>query len=198
MHQKFFIATHNPKKLQEFTQILGNEVELLSFLDIPVQDAEETELTLEGNAILKAKSYFAQVNIPCIADDTGLEVEILNGEPGVFSARYAGEPSDSQKNIEKLISKLQEKKAFHSEQRKAQFRTVIALFDGKNIHTFEGIIKGLITLEPKGNQGFGYDPIFIPDGYSQTFAEMKSEQKNKISHRGLALQKLKNFLTLHS
>ncbi len=198
MLKKIFIATQNPKKLQELTQILGNSVELLSFLDIPVKDVEETELTLEGNAILKARSYFEQVKIPCIADDTGLEVEILNGEPGVFSARYAGYPSNSQKNIEKLIFKLQEKKAFAIEQRKAQFRTIIAFFDGKNIYTFEGVIKGFISLEPKGNYGLGYDPIFVPEGYSQTFAEMEPHQKNKISHRGLALQKLKNFLTLHS
>lgn len=198
MMNKIFIATHNPKKLQELTQILGNSFELLSFRDIPVQEVEETESTLEGNAILKAKFYFEQVKIPCIADDTGLEVEVLDGEPGVFSARYAGEPSDNQKNIQKLLLKLQGKNALDISQRKAQFKTVIAYFDGNNIQTFEGMIKGYIIQEPKGKQGFGYDPIFVPEGYNQTFAEMEPEQKNQISHRSIALQKLKKFLTLHS
>jgi XTP/dITP diphosphohydrolase len=195
MPLKVFIATQNPKKLQELTQILGNTFELLSFLDLAVQEVEETESTLEGNAILKAKSYYEQVKIPCIADDTGLEVEILGGEPGVLSARYAGEPSNSTKNIEKLLFQLKNQQAWDISQRKAQFRTVIAYFNGKDIHTFEGIIKGHIALEPKGTQGFGYDPVFIPEGFNQTFAEMNPEQKNQISHRSLALQKLKKFLT---
>lgn len=198
MPNTIFIATQNAKKLKELTQILGEHFELKSFLDIPIQEVEEIENTLEGNALLKAKAYYEQVKIPCIADDTGLEVEILNGEPGVLSARYAGEPSDSQKNIEKLLLKLQEKKAFEKEQRKAQFRTIIAYYDGTKIYSFEGIIKGHVAMEPKGNQGFGYDPIFIPEGYTQTFAEMPPEQKNQISHRAIALQKLKSFLTLHS
>lgn len=198
MLTKIFIATQNPKKLQELTQILGNSFELLSFLDLSIHEVEETEPTLETNAILKAKSYYEQVKIPCIADDTGLEVEILNGEPGVYSARYAGEPSDSQKNIKKLLLKLKEKKALDLSQRKARFKTIIAFYDGLNLNTFEGIIKGHIVLEPRGNQGFGYDPVFVPDGYSKTFAEMTIEEKNLISHRSLALEKLKKFLTLHS
>lgn len=198
MLTKIFIATQNPKKLKELTQILGNSYKFLSFVDLPIHEVEETEATLEANAILKAKSYYEQVKTPCIADDTGLEVEILDGEPGVFSARYAGEPSDSQKNIEKLLLKLKEKKALDLSQRKAQFKTIIAFYDGLNLNTFEGIIKGHIVLEPRGNQGFGYDPVFMPDGFSKTFAEMTIEEKNLISHRSLALEKLKKFLTLRS
>ncbi len=195
--KKLFVGTHNPKKLKELTQILGLEYQLISFQDIYIQEIQETELTLEGNAILKAKSYFEQVQMPCIADDTGLEVEILGGEPGVMSARYAGEPPDNSKNIQKLLLKLQEKNALNSDSRKAQFRTVIAFYDGVVLKTFEGIIKGYIAKEPMGNQGFGYDPVFIPDSFLQTFAQMNPEQKNQISHRALALQKLKNYLHLH-
>ncbi len=198
MYKKLFIGTKNPKKLHELKQILGDSYELLSFEDFNVQDVEETETTLEGNAVLKAKSFFEQVQIPCIADDTGLEVEILDGEPGVLSARYAGEPSDSEKNIKKLLKKLQEKNAKDLSLRKAQFKTVIAFFDGQNLETFEGVIKGHIPFMKMGDKGFGYDPIFIPEGYQKTFAEMEPEQKNQISHRALALEKLKKFLSLHS
>jgi len=198
MKKKLFIGTHNPKKLTELSKILGNDYDLISFLDITIQEVEETEKTLEGNAILKAKSYYEQIKIPCIADDTGLEVEALEGEPGVYSARYAGEPSDSQKNIKKLLENLQNKKAIHLSQRKAQFKTVIAYFDGSNLKLFEGIIEGTIALEPKGEGGFGYDPIFIPKNFDKTFAEMELSLKNKISHRAIALKKLKNYLTLHS
>jgi XTP/dITP diphosphohydrolase len=196
--KKLFIGTRNPKKLYELSQILGSEYDLLSFKDIDIQEVEETEETLEGNAILKAKSYFQQTHLPCIADDTGLMVDILNGEPGIWSARYAGEPADSQKNIQKLLEKLRHLNALTPSERKAHFKTVIAYYDGSEVHTFEGIIHGYIALEPQGNNGFGYDPIFIPEGYTSTFAQMSNEQKNLISHRNIALQKFKNFITLHS
>ena len=170
MRKKFVFATNNSHKLEEVTAILGEKVELLSMKDIKCDtDIPETADTLEGNALLKARYIFDNYHLDCFADDTGLEVEALGGAPGVYSARYA-------------------------ENRKAQFRTVFVLIiDGKE-HLFEGIVKGEITKNRKGASGFGYDPIFIPEGYTQTFAEMGNELKNKISHRALATNKLCKFL----
>lgn len=190
MKKKFVFATNNAHKLEEVSNILGSKVELLSLKDIGCHDEiPETADTLEGNALQKARYIFERYHTDCFADDTGLEVEALNGAPGVYSARYAGDAHDSEKNMRKLLEELKGK-----ENRKAQFRTVFALIiDGKE-HLFEGIIKGQIISVRKGNSGFGYDPVFIPDGYTQTFAEMGNSEKNKISHRAIATQKLCNFL----
>jgi XTP/dITP diphosphohydrolase len=150
---------------------------------------EETELTLEGNAKLKANYISQKFGYNCFADDTGLEVESLNGKPGVYSARFAGEPSDSEKNMQKLMHELEDKT-----NRKSQFRTAICLNIGKNQYLFEGVCKGEILRKKQGKKGFGYDPIFKPEGYKNSFAEMTSSEKNKISHRGIAIQKLVEFL----
>ena len=190
MRKKFVFATNNAHKLEEVTAILKNKVELLSLNDINCHvDIPETADTLEGNASLKAQYIFTNYQLDCFADDTGLEVEALNGAPGVYSARYAGDAHNSEANMKKLLQDME-----GIENRKAQFRTVFALIiDGKE-HLFEGIIKGEITKNRRGTTGFGYDPIFIPEGYTQTFAEMGSELKNKISHRALATEKLCKFL----
>ena len=191
MKKKFVFATNNAHKLEEVTAILGDKIELLSMKDIHCSaDIPETADTLEGNALIKAKYIFNNYHLDCFADDTGLEVEALNGAPGVYSARYAGDAHNSEANMQKLLSDLE-----GIENRKAQFRTVFALIiDGKD-HLFEGIVKGVITKSRRGTSGFGYDPIFIPEGYTQTYAEMGNELKNKISHRALATNKLCNFLS---
>ncbi len=190
MRKKFVFATNNAHKLEEVTAILKNKVELLSMNDINCDvDIPETADTLEGNALLKAQYIFENYQLDCFADDTGLEVEALDGAPGVYSARYAGDAHNSEANMKKLLQDME-----GIENRKAQFRTVFALIiDGKE-HLFEGIIKGEITKNRRGTTGFGYDPIFIPEGYTQTFAEMGTELKNKISHRALATEKLCKFL----
>ena len=191
---KLVFATNNQNKLKEVREMLIDSIELLSLSDIDCfDDIEETETTLEGNAKLKANHITNKFNINCFADDTGLEVDILNGEPGVYSARYGGKPRSSEKNMDKLLKNLDDE-----ENRSAQFRTVIALnLHGKS-YEFEGICKGTILTSKAGEKGFGYDPIFQPEGYSQSFAEMSSEEKNKISHRGIAIQKLINFLNQYS
>lgn len=190
MKRKFVFATNNAHKLEEVTAILGNRIELLSLKDINCHtDIPETADTLEGNALLKAQFIQKNYQMDCFADDTGLEVEALNGEPGVYSARYAGDGHNAEANMLKLLHTME-----GIENRKAQFRTVFALIiDGKE-HLFEGVIKGEIIKTRKGNSGFGYDPIFVPEGYSQTFAEMGNELKNKISHRAIATNKLCKFL----
>lgn len=190
MKRKFVFATNNAHKLEEVTAILGNRVELLSLKDINCHtDIPETADTLEGNALLKAQFIQKNYQMDCFADDTGLEVEALNGEPGVYSARYAGDGHNAEANMLKLLHTME-----GIENRKAQFRTVFALIiDGKE-HLFEGVIKGEIIKTRRGNSGFGYDPIFVPEGYSQTFAEMGNELKNKISHRTIATNKLCKFL----
>ena len=188
---RLVFATNNKHKLSEMSSILGDKIELLSLKDINCDvDIPETADTLEGNAILKSEFIYNNYNINCFADDTGLEVEALNGEPGVYSARYAeGESHDSMANMKKLLSKLE-----NVENRSAQFRTVISLIlDGKN-YIFEGIVKGRISKERKGDKGFGYDPIFIPEGYDKSFAELGEDVKNKISHRAKAVEKLIDFL----
>ena len=190
MKRKFVFATNNAHKLEEVTAILGNRIELLSLKDIHCHvDIPETADTLEGNALLKSSFIYRNYQLDCFADDTGLEVESLNGEPGVYSARYAGDGHNAEANMLKLLHNME-----GIENRKAQFRTVFALIiDGKE-HLFEGFIKGEIIKTRRGNSGFGYDPIFVPEGYSQTFAEMGNELKNKISHRAIATNKLCKFL----
>ncbi len=188
--EKLIFATHNKHKLEEVKAILQSNLNLLSLKDIQCfEDIPETADSLEGNALLKAEHIYHQYGYNCFAEDTGLEVEALDNRPGVYSARYAGEGNDSMKNMEKLLKDLE-----GVQNRKAQFRTVVALIEDGNVHYFEGIIKGKITTELAGKGGFGYDPIFIPDGYTQTFAELEADLKNKISHRALAIQELKNYL----
>ena len=188
--KKFVFATNNAHKLEEVSAILKDKVELLSMKDINCTvDIPETADTLEGNALIKARFIFENYHSNCFADDTGLEVEALDGAPGVYSARYAGDAHNSEANMKKLLHDLE-----GAENRKAQFRTVFALIiDGKE-HLFEGIVKGEIIRHRRGNSGFGYDPIFVPEGYTQTFAEMGNELKIKISHRALATNKLCKFL----
>ena len=190
---KLVFATNNVNKLKEVQEMLPNSIELLSLKDIHCFDEiDETETTLEGNARLKASHITAKFVYNCFADDTGLEVESLHGKPGVYSARFAGEPSNSENNMQKLLHELNGKK-----NRKAQFRTVICLhLDGKQF-LFEGICKGQILAEKHGEKGFGYDPIFQPKGYQQSFATMQRNEKNKISHRGLAIEKLVTFLVAY-
>ena len=191
MKKKFVFATNNAHKLEEVTAILGDKIELLSMKDIHCHaDIPETADTLEGNALLKARYIFENYNMDCFADDTGLEVEALNGAPGVYSARYAGDAHNSEANMRKLLQDME-----GIENRKAQFRTVFALIINGKEHLFEGIVKGEITKHRCGSSGFGYDPVFIPEGYTQTYAEMGNTLKNKISHRALATNKLCNFLS---
>ena len=191
MKKKFVFATNNAHKLEEVTAILGDKIELLSMKDIHCHaDIPETSDTLEGNALLKARYIFENYNMDCFADDTGLEVEALNGAPGVYSARYAGDAHNSEANMRKLLQDME-----GIENRKAQFRTVFALIINGKEHLFEGIVKGEITKHRCGSSGFGYDPVFIPEGYTQTYAEMGNTLKNKISHRALATNKLCNFLS---
>ena len=191
MKRKLVFATNNAHKLEEVAAILGDQVELLSLNDIGCQtDIPETAETLEGNALLKSSYIYKNYHLDCFADDTGLEVEALNGAPGVYSARYAeGEGHDAQANMLKLLHELDGK-----ENRKAQFRTAISLIlDGKE-YLFEVVIKGEIIKEKRGDSGFGYDPVFMPEGYDRTFAELGNDIKNQISHRALAVQKLCEFL----
>ena len=191
MKRKLVFATNNAHKLEEVAAILGDQVELLSLNDIGCQaDIPETAETLEGNALLKSSYIYKNYHLDCFADDTGLEVETLNGAPGVYSARYAGgEGHDAQANMLKLLHELDGK-----ENRKAQFRTAISLIlDGKE-YLFEGVIKGEIIKEKRGDSGFGYDPVFMPEGYDRTIAELGNDIKNQISHRALAVQKLCEFL----
>jgi XTP/dITP diphosphohydrolase len=188
---KLVFATNNANKLKEVQKMLPKSIQLLSLKDINCFDEiEETATTLEGNAHLKANYISEKFGYNCFADDTGLEVESLNGKPGVYSARYAGEPANAENNMNKLLHALENKT-----NRKAQFRTAIALHLNGEKHLFEGICKGDITSSKQGKKGFGYDPIFQPEHFEQTFAEMNAESKNKISHRGIAVQKLVAFLS---
>ena len=183
-------ATHNAHKLKELQEILGNSIKLKSLTDLGVFDEiEENGTIIEENASLKAKYVFGKFGINVFADDTGLEIEALNGEPGVISARYAGEEKNPLKNMEKVLRLMQDK-----ENRNARFRTVISLILNGKECLFEGIVSGQILKTPIGDNGFGYDPIFMPEGYALSFAQMDSETKNNISHRGKAVEKLINFL----
>ncbi|MEZ4825073.1 MAG: RdgB/HAM1 family non-canonical purine NTP pyrophosphatase [Bacteroidia bacterium] len=182
--QKLLFGTNNRNKLQEIRQILGEKYEVLSLSDLNIQmDVEETEATLEGNALLKARAFYEASGIPCFSDDTGLEVEALDGRPGVYSARYAGEGCSYEDNVKKMLGEMESQ-----ENRKARFRTVIAFFDGTAPRFFEGVADGEITTQPYGEGGFGYDPIFRPVGRSHTFAQLSSQEKNLVSHRGKAVR----------
>lgn len=184
-------ATNNLNKLKEVQALIPKHIHLLSLKDIGCfEDVPETQSTIEGNAIQKAEYIIANYGYDCFADDTGLEVEILNGEPGVFSARYAGEHQDSNDNMDLLLKNLKDKP-----NRKAQFKTVIALHLNNKLETFTGLCKGEITKTKQGDQGFGYDPIFKAEGYDQTFAEISLEEKNSIGHRGKAVRLLVDFLS---
>lgn len=187
---KLVFATNNKNKVEEIKALLPDSLEILSLADIGChEDIEETEKTLEGNARLKANYIAKNYDYNCFADDTGLEVEALNGAPGVYSARYAGPQASYADNVNKLLVELNN----HSD-RKAEFKTIIALnLNGKQ-YVFEGICKGQILKEKRGQKGFGYDPVFQPENYNQTFAEMTLEEKSKISHRAIATKKLIDFL----
>ena len=184
-------ATNNAHKLEEVSAILGAQIRLKSLADIDCHaDIPETSPTLEGNARQKARFIHERYHVDCFADDTGLEVEALNGAPGVYSARYAdANGHDSKANIRKLLSELQ-----GADNRKARFRTVISLILNETEYQFEGIVNGEIIRLEKGTAGFGYDPVFIPEGYSETFAELGEDIKNQISHRARAIRKMADFL----
>lgn len=183
-------ATNNKHKLEELQAILGNKIKLLSLNDIGCfEEIPEEQPTLEGNASQKAFYVFNKFGYSCFADDTGLEIEALNGEPGVYSARYAGEERNSEDNMNKVLEKLTK-----INNRNARFRTVISLIIEGEETQFEGVVEGKILKDKKGNSGFGYDPVFQPLGFDVTFAEMNLTDKNKISHRGRAVQKLVQYL----
>ena len=187
---KLVFATNNKHKLQEVRDIVGDGVEVLSLNDIGCfDDIPETADTLQGNALIKARHIYEKYGFDCFADDTGLEVEALDGAPGVYSARYAGEECDSEANMQKLLENLTGKS-----NRNAQFCTVIALIVKGDEKLFNGIVKGTITTRKMGDSGFGYDPVFVPEGYSESFAQMSGEMKNSISHRFRATRQLSDYL----
>ena len=187
---KLVFATNNKHKLEEMRAILGDKVELLSLAEIGCfDDIPETADTLEGNALIKARYIYEKYAVSCFADDTGLEVEALDGAPGVYSARYAGESNDAEANMNKLLHNLTGKS-----NRNAQFRTVIALIIEGEERLFEGIVRGTIAEERQGKEGFGYDPIFIPEGCNESFAQMTAAEKNSMSHRSRAAAALNEYL----
>lgn len=184
-------ASNNKNKIKEIQLLVPNSIQVVSLEDIGCFDEiPETADTIEGNAILKANYVTEKYGYNCFADDSGLEIDALNGEPGVYSARYAGEPKDDNENIEKVLANLKDKT-----NRKANFKTVICLNSDGQQHLFTGIIEGEIIDEKIGNNGFGYDPIFVADGYQKTFAELSMEEKSTISHRGKAFRQLVEFLS---
>ena len=188
--KRICFATNNKHKIAEVSQMLEGKYELVSLEEIGChEELPEEQDTLESNSRQKAQYVWQKYNISCFADDSGLEVEALNGAPGVYSARYAGPQRSDSDNINLLLQNLE-----GQENRKARFRTSITLILNGEEHQFEGTVNGSITNEWKGNKGFGYDPVFVPDGHDRTFAEMSSEEKNAISHRGQAVQKLVDFL----
>ena len=189
--KKIVFATNNPHKLEEIRAILGSKLEILSLADIGCDaDIPETAETLEGNALIKAHYVYDNYKLDCFADDTGLEVDALHGLPGVHTARYAyPDRHDPEANMIKLLEALRE-----NNDRNARFRTVIALIEKGKEHLFEGVVEGVIAREKSGTQGFGYDPVFIPEGNSKTFAELGEDIKNTISHRARAVQKLAEYL----
>lgn len=187
---KIVFATNNRHKLDEIRKITEGKIEILSLSDIDChKEIPETGTTLEENALIKAQFIKDKFGYDCFADDTGLEVDALEGAPGVYSSRYAGEACNPHDNMDKMLLEMQ-----GVENRKACFRTVITLILNGKQHFFEGVINGEIICEKRGAAGFGYDPIFLPDGYTQTFAELGDDIKNKISHRAIATQKLVEFL----
>jgi XTP/dITP diphosphohydrolase len=187
---KLVFATHNHNKAHEIQALLNDQIELITLDEIQCfEEIPETAATLEGNAKMKAAYVVEQFNMNCFADDTGLEIEALNNEPGVYSARYAGEDRDPEKNMALVLEKLRDKS-----NRKACFRTVISLYWEGEFHEFEGIVEGEITTEKSGAKGFGYDPIFKPENSEKTFAEMDLTEKNTMSHRARAFEKMVAFL----
>jgi len=197
MTESLIFVTHNQNKITEIRELLGGEFKLVSLKDLSIDDdIPETRTSLEGNAIQKARFIYDMFNMPCFADDSGLETDILDGAPGVYSARYAGALTDfeseeirNEANIQKLLNNLSGKT-----NRSARFRTVIAFIADNKEFTFDGIVNGQIANQKRGNLGFGYDPVFVPDGFDITFAEMSLSEKNKISHRARALRKFVDFL----
>lgn len=188
--KKICLATNNQGKAKELREMLGEAFDIVTLQDIGcTEDIAETADTFQGNSLIKAQHIFDNYNIDCIADDSGLEVAALNGAPGVFSARYAGEHGNHAKNMDKLLKTLE-----GNANRKAQFRTVVTYIENGKPVQFEGTVKGKITTEKAGEGGFGYDPIFMPDGFDRTFAQMTSEEKNPISHRGKAIKALFRYL----
>jgi XTP/dITP diphosphohydrolase len=188
--KKLVFATNNPHKLEEIRTILKGHFEVSGLKDIGcLVDIPENGLTLEENASIKARYIHCEYGYDCFADDTGLEIEALNGRPGVHSARYAGEDCIADNNIRKILSELE-----GHQNRRARFRTVICLIENGVEHYFEGTVEGKIISEKRGQAGFGYDPVFVPEGYRSTFAEMPLNEKNHISHRGRATQKLISWL----
>ncbi len=187
---KLVFATNNRHKLEEIKGILGEGFDLLTLSDIGcMEDIPEEQPTLEGNARQKAFYIYERYGYSCFADDTGLEIDALNGDPGVLSARYAGLEKDSQANMDKVLTRLE-----GISDREARFRTVISLVIDGAEKQFEGIVEGQIIIEKRGKAGFGYDPVFVPSGYKKTFAEMELAEKNQISHRGRAVHKLTEYL----
>ncbi|MEO6883809.1 MAG: non-canonical purine NTP diphosphatase [Bacteroidia bacterium] len=191
---EFVFASGNKDKIKEARLLISSQVKILSLTDIfCTGDIPETSDTIEGNALQKANYVFEKYGYNCFSDDTGLEIEALNGKPGTFSARYAGNEKNTEANIQKVLFDLNE-----INNRKARFKTAIALIMGDEKIIFEGIVTGTILSEKRGNNGFGYDPIFVPDGYDKTFSEMSLLEKNKLSHRAKAFQKLMNYLNEHA
>lgn len=189
--KKLVFASNNAHKLSEIRAILGDRIEIISLSDLQCHaEIPETADTLEGNALIKALYVWEHYGLYCFADDTGLEVEALGGAPGVYSARFAGEHASFEDNVSLLLERLSGVAA----PRRARFRTVIALIDEYGTHFFEGSVDGEITLERSGNHGFGYDPIFRPEGREETFAQLTEQEKNSMSHRGRAVQKLVRYL----
>lgn len=187
---KLIIATNNAHKVEEIKSKLPKGVDVKSLREVNItEEIPEEQDTLEGNALQKARYIYENYGLNCFADDTGLEVEALGNAPGVYSARYAGQAHDSEANMKKLLSELN-----NATNRKARFRTVVALIIDGEEHLFEGEVSGRILEKKQGNEGFGYDPIFCPNGYTSSFAEMSLDEKNKISHRGRAVAKLIDFL----
>ena len=190
MNRRIVFATNNVHKLQEIRAMIPEGIKLLSLADIGCHaDIPETADTLEGNALIKARYVAEHYGMDCFADDTGLEVETLGGAPGVHTARYAGEAHDTEANIDKLLAELADK-----DNRKARFRTAIAFIVQQEEHLFEGVLEGEIAPVRRGTDGFGYDPVFIPEGTGKTFAELGSDIKNRISHRALAVNQLIEYI----
>lgn len=190
---KLIFATHNRNKAHEIQAMMPKGIEVLTLDEIHCfEEIPETEKTLEGNATMKAQYIVDEFNLNCFADDTGLEIDALNGEPGVYSARYAGESRDANANMDLVLEKMT-----GQANRKAQFRTAIALYWDGEMYLFEGIVKGTILTEKRGKDGFGYDPIFEPENSEKSFAEMSLAEKNTISHRARALKKMIDFLASH-
>lgn len=187
---KLVFATHNANKLQEVKELLAPKYEVIGLTELnDHEDIPENEPTLEGNALVKARTIWSKYGLSCFSDDTGLEIDALGGEPGVYSARYGGPDKDPEQNMAKVLDGLKDKT-----DRTARFRTAVALILDGNQHVFNGTVEGTIRKEKSGAQGFGYDPIFQPEGYEITFAEMDSAEKGRISHRGRAIKALADFL----